>query len=446
VSNVLLVTHETLGESLAGPGMRYWEFANTLGAEHRVTLLAPRAAGVRHPRAEGSDLNASTFRRMARQADLVISQGFGGYGAPEIAFLDTPQVFDLYCPIPFESLEFYRSQPDHALGPSHLEHIRSRLSLLLRRGDFFLCASEEQRHFWLGALYAVGRISLVDYAANARLTNLIAVVPMGVPGELPRASGHQLRRAHPAITDEDFLLLSFGGLWDWLDPFTLIRAMARLAPTLPTVKLLFVTGSPPPPGASRKTLLADAIAESQRLGVYDKQVFFHSLPVPYTERDRYLAEADVGVALYREGLETEFAFRTRLLDYFWTGLPILCTRGDSLSRLVERHAAGLAVTPQSVEQVESAVRQLAVDASFRERCREGSRQIATELAWPNVVRPLDEFCRSPRRAPGIHSLSAKTSALTRYLLANARTLLSHPTPSVIRQAAGKLRQDFLSPG
>src|SRR5664280_3299763 len=52
-----------------------------------------------------------------------------------------------------------------------------------------------------------------------------------------------------------------------------------------------------------------------------------SIPVgsPYTERSDHLLDADVGVSTHFDHVETEFSFRTRILDYLWTGLPIVAT-------------------------------------------------------------------------------------------------------------------------
>jgi hypothetical protein len=38
-----------------------------------------------------------------------------------------------------------------------------------------------------------------------------------------------------------------------------------------------------------------------------------------------LREADIGVSLHREDVETRYSFRTRVLDYLWAGLPIITT-------------------------------------------------------------------------------------------------------------------------
>ena len=55
----------------------------------------------------------------------------------------------------------------------------------LALGDFFLCASERQRDFWIGALHTAGRINPQTYAADPTLRSLIDVVPFGLPDEPP---------------------------------------------------------------------------------------------------------------------------------------------------------------------------------------------------------------------------------------------------------------------
>jgi hypothetical protein len=42
----------------------------------------------------------------------------------------------------------------------------------------------------------------------------------------------------------------------------------------------------------------------------------------------------VGVSTHRDHLETRLSFRTRMLDYIWAGLPIVCTDGDHFASLV----------------------------------------------------------------------------------------------------------------
>jgi len=40
--NVLIISHDTVGSRMAGPGIRYWELARVVAAQQRVTLIAPQ--------------------------------------------------------------------------------------------------------------------------------------------------------------------------------------------------------------------------------------------------------------------------------------------------------------------------------------------------------------------------------------------------------------------
>ena len=88
---------------------------------------------------------------------------------------------------------------------------------------------------------------------------------------------------------------------------------------------------------------------AEELGLLDRRVFFNEGWVPYDERGAYLLEADVGVSAHFDELEARFAFRTRLLDCIWAGLPIVTSRGDALAEVVEERGLGRAVPPGDVD-------------------------------------------------------------------------------------------------
>ena len=54
------------------------------------------------------------------------------------------------------------------------------LAVQFRIGDFFVCASERQRDWWLGMLEAHRRINPATIAADPSLRNLIDTLPYGL--------------------------------------------------------------------------------------------------------------------------------------------------------------------------------------------------------------------------------------------------------------------------
>ena len=95
-------------------------------------------------------------------------------------------------------------------------------------------------------------------------------------------------------------------------------------------------------------------------------MFFNEQWVAYDDRQNYLLEADIGVSTHFDHVETEFSFRTRILDYLWAGLPIVTTDGDSFADLIARTPLGLTVPPEDVDALEAALYRLLDDDELRD--------------------------------------------------------------------------------
>jgi len=406
---VLLISNDVIGEKMAGPGIRSWEFAKALSGNFQVTLAVPNRD---HPAGDGFVVSSyaqdeGRLRELASAAGVIVFQGFILHSFPFLAELNVPLVVDVYDPFVLENM------PIHA-HEAMLERERihgSDLAVLnsqLWAGDFFLCASEKQRDFWLGMLLALNRVNPYTYDDDETLRRLIDVVPFGLPSSPPEHT-RQVLKPPPSsppiwegkrggIGQDDKVVLWGGGIWDWFDPCTLIRAMANIVAHRHDVKLFFMGIRHPNPLIPRMRATGQAIQLSQDLGLYDEFVFFNDW-VPYEERQNYLLEADVGVSLHLDHLETRFSFRTRLLDYLWAGLPIVTTRGDAMSELVEQHHLGKVVDYEDVGQVAEALLELLDTPNLREVYRPGFEEVRGQFTWERAVEPLARFCAYPRLAP-----------------------------------------------
>jgi len=403
-TRVLFLCNDAIGPRMAGPGIRYWELARVLAtAGLEVTLaVLPFVPDVSAP----EDAPFSRFRHcrddaevraLAQESDVIVTQGILLSTYPYLAQLGIPLALDFYIPFLLERLHV---DVDTA-GAEHLfmhEDYRRALGLQVRAADFIFCASEMQRDYYLGALMARGRVNPYTHADDPTLRKLIDVVPFGLPGDPPRHKRQVLKGVVPGIGADDKVLLWGGGIWNWLDAPTLIRAMARLSESRPDVKLFFMGVQRPNPLTDKMQAGVQAMALSQALGLTGRTVFFNDW-VPYEERADYLLEADVGVSLHRDHLETRFSFRTRFLDYVWAGLPVIATRGDVLSEQVERRGWGRVVEPGDVDGVAEAILRLVDTPDLRAALRPGFERAASAYRWEVVARPLLEFCAAPRIAP-----------------------------------------------
>ena len=297
-------------------------------------------------------------------------------------------------------------------------------------GDFFICANERQRDLWLGFLAARGRINPYTYPEDKTLRRLIDVVPFGLTPEPPRHEKQVLKGVHGDIAKDDKVLLWGGGLWEWLDPLTVIQAMARIVEKRQDVKLVF-PGSRHPykERVPDMEIRQQALRLSQELGLDEAYVFFGDW-VPYEEWPNYLLEADIGVSLHLDTVETRFAFRTRILDYIWAGLPIVATRGDAMAEVIKGYGLGLLVDPQDVDQLTQVLLELLEGPSLRQAYQPSFVEAAKQLTWDRVAEPLIRFCRHPYRAPdkvalGKGELYDHIAALERVLRTREGQLIAH---------------------
>jgi len=139
---------------------------------------------------------------------------------------------------------------------------------------------------------------------------------------------------------------------------------------------------------------------AKELGLLGTGVHFVEEWIPYAQRADWLLEADLGIIATRAGIEAQFAFRTRLLDHLWCGLPTVATAGDPLAqRLAEAGAAILSRSGDVPELADALQRCLHVPSLAEMRF--AAEELAPDYRWSVVARPLVEFCRKPRHAPDL---------------------------------------------
>ena len=66
-----------------------------------------------------------------------------------------------------------------------------------------------------------------------------------------------------------------GGVYNWFDPLTLVRAVDRLRQRLPTVRLLFLGMRHPNPGIPEMRMAVETQRLAEELGLVDQHVFFN---------------------------------------------------------------------------------------------------------------------------------------------------------------------------
>ena len=358
---VMLVCPEPLGHGQpAGIGIRFLEIERVLrGDGHEVTLLSR----------DNGAFDAQTLLRVSGESDVAVVQGhvandFFAHARP------IPTVVDLYDPFLIENLHYFATRGGEVYAHDHATLMHS-----LARGDFFLCASEAQRHFYLGALVAVGRVNPLKFASDPTLQSLIAIAPFGVPA--PRESTH------------DDAAVLFGGIYDWYDPIAAIEAVTLARASAPAMTLTFTTHPNPELTPQGKTAAAMKHAKGLDFVRFEPWV-------EYAQRGAFYDRFAVALLTFPQSIETDLSMRTRVYDYLWGGLPIVTSSAPGTDELLERYGAGLIVggrTPDTPQAFADALLEALRNA---DRLRDGARRFTADHQWPRVLQPLVDFVRAPR--------------------------------------------------
>jgi len=376
---LLFVCNDFIGNAMAGPGIRYWEMAHALEQKGHSSAILSRHLEQGFT-GNITFVGQASFFNLVRwiwRSDYVVQTG------RPLSMLLTflfrkKSIFDQYDPVIFEFLERKPAGRAEKLRLKVMLFLwKTRQRIILRCGKQFLVANEKQKDLLIGQLTILGH---TDKLAS------VTIIPFGLPDAKPRKKRSVLRGSK--IRDTDFLLVWGGGIWDWFDPFTLLEALSILRKRRDDIKVYFPGIHPPNPDSRKMAVIDRFIAEAESLALLGTSVFSNRSWTPYEQRADYLLEADAGISLHKDSLETRFSFRTRMLDYVWAGLPIIATKGDAWAELIEKIELGITVRPSDSDSVVRAIIKMADDTAFRMRCKERVQTIAKDYEWSALAANL----------------------------------------------------------
>ena len=404
---IVVATADVLAPRMAGPAIRALHFAEALAGDgHTVTLVTTATCTLA---ADSFDVRAVDARGVAdllAVSDVWIVQGSVLQEFPAIGASDVVVVADLYDPYHLENLENSRGRSPRD-RQAMVHNATAVLNRVMQRGDAFLVASGKQRDFWLGALASLGRVNPLTYDADPDLAHLVREVPFGISPVPPTRGEPALRGVTPGIGADDVVLLWGGGLYNWFDPETLVRAVDVVRRTRDDVRLVFLGAGHPNPLMPTQATAVRTRELADGLGLTDRHVFFNSGWVPYDERGRWFAEADIGVSTHLDHVETAFSFRTRLLDYLWAGLPIVATDGDVFAPAIVDEGLGAVVPAGDVDALAAALLHLIQDDDARTAAGAAAARYGERFRWATALAPLVQLCRTVQRAPDLLDADAR---------------------------------------
>jgi glycosyltransferase involved in cell wall biosynthesis len=256
-----------------------------------------------------------------------------------------------------------------------------------------------------------------------------------------------LKGVIPGIGPDDKVVLWGGGIYNWFDPLTLIKAIERVSRDHPEIKLFFMGLAHPNPDVPEMRMAAQARDLAESLNLVGTHVFFNEGWVPYQDRASYLLEADIGVSCHLEHIETTYSYRTRVLDYFWAELPVIVTRGDALSQLVEERKLGQTVSPGDVQGFTEAITRMLEEEELAREFKLNVGKLRPELTWGQILKPLDHFCSNPQRAADLLDIDRAGTRLSTRRRLMARMSLAWEEGGVLlvaMRAAGYAKRNLIN--
>ncbi len=401
---LLMFTHESLGDKMAGPGIRAWELAKAVGAHGVPVLLATpfpsqrRAANVKICQYVWEV--PSTLQQLIDRADAVMATGnviarvVNVLGGP----IEKPVIVDTYYLPEVEQIMRNLVKREFSFDPTPA--FIQDMFVYLRQGDYFTCALNNQYDYWLGALLATGRINESTLRENYNIEHMLGIVPFGIPDEAPeKQAGNRMKGVVPGIGKDDKILYWGGGIWDWTDPFTYMEALKIVNEKRGDVRAVFGSLHHFSSKIVSEMRAAGRLVEwIERENWLGDKVFFLDW-VNYDQRAAYLLESDLGIFLAPNTLESRFAIRSRLIDHLWTALPGVLSKGDEMANVLASTGLAKLIEPHDVRGTADAILEFLECPDLRARLDVELGPYRKQNSWFAVVNPIVEFMRSPRRAP-----------------------------------------------
>ncbi len=361
-----IVCPEPIGECMSGIGIRMLEMANFLSKTYDLILYVPKESipiKTSFPIKGYKKEAISEFLKdrdvaivQGEPANYLLSQNFKGY-----------VIVDLYDPYPIEALSY----DDKAF-----EFAFSSLSFQLKKGNFFLCANEKQRIFYLGALYLSKRLEPEIFQKDPEFKSLITIVPYGVPEEEPTFEENYFNFNEPVIF--------FGSFYDWYDVEILKEVLKELKNY---VDYHFVVTKHLRTETTPQKNFNNFYEWSKKEGLLDKNIHIFNW-IPYKERTKAYFSSSLSLCLYPETFETELSFRTRILDFLYGGLPVIALKGSEIEKFLSEEEGAFFIEKDIDLIVKKTLEVLKIS---REKRKEFSKKVRDKFSWNIVLKPLIDY-------------------------------------------------------
>lgn len=373
-------------QTVEGGGMRAWGLAKGLLADGiRPTVAVNNSFPQEAAEHEGVQLTNwgldDEFASFINTFDaIIVSYNMGDasvFIADRIAD-DVQLILDAYVPIYVEVSAREAKDMDTELT-NYMADLK-RFNHTLKRGDYFLCASEAQKVFYTGVLSALGIINPNSYRQER-----ILIVPFGIHDEPAKTTENPYTSL--GITDGDFVVLWFGGLYPWFRVEELLGAI-KLHEETPNIKFVFVGGKNPfNPNPDFARQYEKTVRFAEENNYTNKLVYFVDW-VDYETRVNWYKGANVVISLNQPGEENGLSWRTRVMDFVWGELAMITNGGDPLSEDLLAHNAAIRLEELSADAIAASIRGVYDNPKHLKRIQSSVIDQQKRYQWPLLMKPV----------------------------------------------------------
>lgn len=320
-------------QAVEGGGLRCWNLAKGMQEarpKFAVTLMYPswydtdeqpvEYEGIRLARWKDRD---DLLHKSSHHEVIVVSFCYGDYSLDIANSLSPSQILVLDCYVPIHVEMCARRSPDRLEEAAAYELERERWDEVLCKGSFFLCANSNQIHYYRGILHQIGRLNPVSYDDDP-----LILAPFGISRDLPVPAAKPIEALgiKPGIKK----LLWFGGVYPWFNIKVLFDAVANLNLFTPCVLVVVGVRNP----FNSHPLFVGLAAEIEAMAQSTAYAgLIHLVDwVQYKDRANWYLDSDLTVMISQDGVENNYAWRTRLVDYIWADSPVATSGQDLLSQ------------------------------------------------------------------------------------------------------------------
>lgn len=197
----------------------------------------------------------------------------------------------------------------------------------------------------------------------------VSVIPNGVR-EMPHTPDAHSRpvetEVRPTLT-----LIYVGNVVPWSGLDEVLKALALVHAQEPGIRMLIV-------GDGLPSYVQSLRHQVDTLGLQSAVTFVGR--VPNTAIGTWLAQADVGLALFRPEPYRRYAFPLKVVEYMQAGLAVLGTQDTETEDIVRRHDIGV-VTLFAASAMADAMRVLRNDPAQRAHWQDNARRSAAQYQW-----------------------------------------------------------------